>query len=868
MQAIVDGVTVTTPQTYSWPLLSTHTLNVATGGQSQAGVIVGSTTATTFYYTYGRWNDNGAQNHTITVLPGNGELAFPATSPAVTVYMASFIQLVPYATSVYPTGKGTVAASPTAKSYSGLSGVYYTARQQVTLTAAGSSGQSFYQYINSPYWLPGGLSTNPKTFYAMDTGNPINTTTYFSPSSSPIYTITTNPGDNNDYVNVDGSYWPDPMNFSSFYNSAWSVGSTHSISVDATQWPWTGNTRYVYSSWSDGGAETHNIVAPSTSTTYTATLTPQYYLSDYAIEDCAGSVGVVPGSPTGDGFYNSGTLLTFTETPNTGWDFTEWQNSLTGTTNPQSITMNDELLVNADYSTTTTPLTFTSLSPSAGVSGGGAFTLTLNGSGFTLGTEVFVNNAFRTSKLINSNQMTVAMTSSDLATPGGYQIFVENFPSGASCAAYVALPFNVASAPIVTPTPQNLSFSAQIVSTTSASKKVTLKNSGTAAMTVNSISATGNFAVASNTCGSSIAVNATCTVNVTFTPAIAGALTGSLAIKDSSPDSPQTIALTGTGDLPLSLSAPTLAFGTVTVGHTSASKTVTLTNNQTTSLTFSFAASGNYAVSSSGTTCGASLASKAKCNVAVTFTPTANGSINGALTITDSTGFSPQLVGLSGTGSGGGTAALTFTPTSLSFGTEAVGTTSAAKSLTVKNSGTTSVTLSSLATSGDFSAVGSGTKPCTANLALAAAASCTLSVTFAPAIGASGAVNGAVIITDNAAVSQQIVDASGTAALPLTFAPTTLTFAAQTVATTSAAQTVTITNNRSTSLSPVITGNGEYTAVSGGTKPCGATLASKANCTFTVTFTPSAIGTRTSSVTVTDSSNPSVQTVSVSGSGQ
>ena len=112
LQVIVDGVTVTTPQTYSWPLFSTHTLNVATGGQSQAGVIFGTTTATTFYYTYGRWNDNGAQSHTITVLPGNGELAFPATQPAVTVYMASFIQIVPYATSVYPTGNGNSCRKP------------------------------------------------------------------------------------------------------------------------------------------------------------------------------------------------------------------------------------------------------------------------------------------------------------------------------------------------------------------------------------------------------------------------------------------------------------------------------------------------------------------------------------------------------------------------------------------------------------------------------------------------------------------------------------------------------------------------------------------------------------------------------------
>jgi hypothetical protein len=869
LQVIVDGAMVTTPQTYNWPLLSTHTLNVATGVQTQAGVIAGSTTATTFYYNYGRWNDNGAQSHTITVLPGNGELAFPASAPAVTVYMASFIELVPYTMAAYQ-GKGTITPSPAPVSYSGIGGVYYTARQQVTFTAAPNTGETFYQYINSPYWLPGGLSTNPKTFYVPDTGNPINTTTYFAPTSSPTYTFTTNPQDNNDYVIVDNNYWPDPISFNAFYYSdgSWNVGTTHSIGVASTQWPWTGNTRYVFSSWSDSGAITHNITAPSSSTNYTAALTPQYYLSDYAVEGCAGSIGVVPSSPTGDGYYPGGSLLTFTETPNPGWTFTEWQQNESGNANPLNVTLNDELLVTADYSTTATPVALTSLSPSAAVGGGGNFTLTLNGTGFTSGTLVFVNNSFRTSTFVSSTKITVAMTSTDLATPGAQQIFVENFPSSASCAAFGALPFTVASAPIVSPTPQLLSFSGQLMNTTSASKTVTLKNTSTASVTINSITTTGNFAIASKTCGSSLNAGASCTVNMTFKPAVSGSLTGSLAISDSAPDSPQTVALSGTGNLPLTITPATLSFGTATVGHTTTAKTVSLTNNESTTLSFGFSASGNYATNSSGTTCGSSLASKAKCNIAVTFTPTANGSINGAIAITDTAGFSPQLVGLSGTGSGGGTAPLTFTPTTLTFATQAVGTISAGKSLTVKNSSATSLTLAAIATSGDFGAAGSGTKPCEANLVLGASAMCTLNVTFSPALGSSGTINGALVITDTATISQQILDAKGTSALPLTFAPTTLTFAAQTVATTSAAHTVTITNNLSASLSPTIAGSGDYRVVTGGATPCGATLAAKAQCTFTVTFTPSGVGTRTAAITVTDSATPSAQILSVTGTGQ
>jgi hypothetical protein len=143
-----------------------------------------------------------------------------------------------------------------------------------------------------------------------------------------------------------------------------------------------------------------------------------------------------------------------------------------------------------------------------------------------------------------------------------------------------------------------------------------------------------------------------------------------------------------------------------------------------------------------------------------------------------------------------------------------------------------------------------------------------LSVTFLPAAGASGAINGAVVVSDNASIGQQVVDAKGTAVLPLTFTPATEAFSAQTVATTSAAQTVTLTNNLTTSLSPTITGSGDFAAAPGGATPCGSALAAKSQCTFVVTFTPSAVGTRAAAITVTDSANPAVQAMTATGTGQ
>jgi Astacin (Peptidase family M12A)/Divergent InlB B-repeat domain/Abnormal spindle-like microcephaly-assoc'd, ASPM-SPD-2-Hydin len=866
LQVIVDGATVTTPQVFAWAIGSTHTLDIPAGVQMQSGNIVNSTTPTTFYYAYGRWNDSLAAMHGITVTPGNGLPTTPATSPAVTTYTANFTQLVPYAAAVYPASTGTVAPSPAPQTYSGSSQVFYTARQEVTLTATPNAGQNFYEFNNAPFWLPGGLGANPKTFYVPDTGLTVNTTAEFSPT--PVYTVTTNPNafSSNTYIFADGGFWYAPKNFSSFYDAAWTAGSSHTLSVDAFEYPYSSNSRFSFTSWSDSTTTTSDAVKlPASSTTYTANLTPQFVVTDYVNETCAGSININPSTSTG--FYNSGDLVTFTETPNSGWTFTGWQYDLTGTSSSQPLTVSDEVLVAADYNTAATPLTLTSLSPAEVLPGSAAFTLTLNGNGFTPSTVVSVNGAFPAVTFISPTQITVPVTAAQITKPGAFQVWADNFPSGAACAAFVALPFTVADSPVVSASPFSVNFAPQVLGTTSAAKTVTFTNTSTSTVSLNSIATTPSFTQI-NTCGPVLNPGKSCTVHVSFAPAVSGALTGSLILIDSSPDSPHTVALSGTADLPLSFGPTKLAFGTQTVGSTSAAKIVTLTNNSTAVLSLTSTASGNYAITSTGTTCGASLAAKAKCNLAITFTPLANGSINGTVAVTNGTSYSPQLIPLSGTGSGGATSPLTFNPTTLTFPAQGVGTVSTPKTVTVKNSSANALTLNTIAATADFAATGAAATPCTAGMNLAAGATCKLSITFAPPLGATGTINGGIILNDTAPVSEQVIDVKGTAALPLTFAPTSLSFAAQGVATTSAPLIVTLTNNLATALNPAIAGNGEFSAAPGGNSPCGSSLAAHANCTVAVTFTPSAVGSRTGVITVTDSGTPGTQTVGAAGTGK
>ncbi len=430
--------------------------------------------------------------------------------------------------------------------------------------------------------------------------------------------------------------------------------------------------------------------------------------------------------------------------------------------------------------------------------------------------------------------------------------------------------------PALTMSPASLTFPGQLLNTTSATKLVKLTNSGLAPISILPIAASGDYAISSDTCPadpSTLAARLSCTFNVTFTPTVAGSVPGEITITDTAAGSPHRVNLAGTGLRPLSLSPTSLTFASQTVGTTSAPKTVTLTNNLSTTLNVTgIAASGDYVVAGSGTTpcviTGMTLAAKAKCTFSVTFTPEQNASaISGVATVAYSGSFSPQEVGLTGAGTGGATASpLTFTPATLSFKSTLIGA-SASLPVTVKNSSASSLSISGITAIGNYTAAGSGTTPCGGSLS--AATKCTMTVTFNPTI--SGTIKGAVAIANSTAVNPQIYNVSGAAVLPVTFSPASLTFAAQTVGSTSAAKTVTLTNNTSSTIGISFVASGDYAAFATGATPCGSGLGPHAKCTIGVTFTPSATGSIKGKVTVAYSGvapSYSPQEMSLTGTGQ
>jgi len=213
----------------------------------------------------------------------------------------------------------------------------------------------------------------------------------------------------------------------------------------------------------------------------------------------------------------------------------------------------------------------------------------------------------------------------------------------------IALSGSLILPPTVTPT--TLAFGDVAVGNTAAAKTVTLENHEATAISVSTAISGSGFAISGGTCGSTLAAGKDCTVLVTFAPAALGAVTGTLTLTDS-PDSnsPHSIALSGIGSTQTTVTPASLAFGSLMVSETSAAKTVTLENHETTAISVSTAISGTgFAIS--GGTCGSTLAAGKDCTVLVTFAPLGIGNVTGTLTLSDGPdSASPHSIALSGKG--------------------------------------------------------------------------------------------------------------------------------------------------------------------------------------------------------------------------
>ena len=295
----VDGSSYTAAQSFSWQPGSSHT--IATTSPQNDGIGI--------QRLWSGWSDGGTISHTVA----------PTTNKT---YTATFTTQY-YLTIIHGTG-GTVNATSGWRNNGAVVSISATPTNntQVSYSFSGwtGTGTGSYSGTNNPASI---TMSGPITENAVFTQNPVQVT------------VQTNP--------VGRSFTVDGTAYSSMQMFSWTPGSSHTIGTTSAQRGGTG-VQYVWKSWSDAGAISHTV-APTTNKRYTATFTTQYYLTM-----SAGTGGTV--SPA-SGWKNSGAVASIRATPNSGYIFSNWTGSgtgsYTGSTNASSITMGGPISETATF---------------------------------------------------------------------------------------------------------------------------------------------------------------------------------------------------------------------------------------------------------------------------------------------------------------------------------------------------------------------------------------------------------------------------------------------------------------------------------------------------------------------------------------
>jgi hypothetical protein len=200
--------------------------------------------------------------------------------------------------------------------------------------------------------------------------------------------------------------------------------------------------------------------------------------------------------------------------------------------------------------------------------------------------------------------------------------------------------------------PDSINLGSYLAGAAALSSPITLRASGNAFLTINSITVTGPFAMTNN-CPANMAPGASCTITLTFSQNALGSYAGTLNVASN--------AVGGTRSVPLfaqtvAIAAPklvltplTIGFGDRLFGSQSDSQRVTITNIGTAAATLSTTPSNaDFLVSASN--CGTTLVPSASCFADVVFRPAGFGPRQGSLVVNSNSADSPQSVTLAGSG--------------------------------------------------------------------------------------------------------------------------------------------------------------------------------------------------------------------------
>lgn len=311
----------------------------------------------------------------------------------------------------------------------------------------------------------------------------------------------------------------------------------------------------------------------------------------------------------------------------------------------------------------------------------------------------------------------------------------------------------------------------------------------------------------------------------------------------------------------LSASSVSISFGNVAVGSNS-TQSLSLTNTGTATANISQAAISGAGFTVLGASPSGSVGVGQSVTVEIQFAPQSSGAASGTLSVVSDASNSPASISLTGMGTQPG-AGLTVSPSSLSFGSVAVGQ-NITQIVQLTNNENANVVLNLATMAGSAFAMSGLSLPMT----IGAGQSLSFSVRFSPT--ASGSATGSITFTDAAANSPQVLNLAGSGTsgnASLTLNPANVAFGNVPLGSTGK-QTVTVTNSGTSTMtiSQVSAGGAGFSA-SGISVPL--SLPGGGNTSFTVQFAPSTMGSAIGNITVAASgggSSPNV-TVELSGMG-
>lgn len=403
----------------------------------------------------------------------------------------------------------------------------------------------------------------------------------------------------------------------------------------------------------------------------------------------------------------------------------------------------------------------------------------------------------------------------------------------------------------------SLDFGMQQVDTTSLSQTVTLTNTSVTSSSIITITTTGDF-THTDDCPRSpaaLSIQATCIVTLSFRPLRVGPQTGHLHLDTQA--GVYTVSLTGVGQGPTVTFIPMqLDFGAQRAGTTSASQLIELTNTGNDTLRiFQITTTGPFFQTHNCPVASLGVSPTGACQIFVVFNPTTSGVTTGTLLVSSNAYTSPHQVGLSGQGV---MPQVSLIPSFVDFGAQTIALTSSTQIISLTNSGNMSLTIDSIAITGEFQQQNQ------CPMVLGAGAQCAITTTFTP-LG-EGSWVGALTVHSDAPDSPHSTGLSGIGVSDDTnvmqISPDHLVFTNQVVSYMSAMQVVTLENQGKSpvTLQPVsITGDFTYT------NNCPILLAVDTACTIEVVFAPTRTGPRLGTLSIP--SGAQIKRVSLRGQG-